>query len=311
MTNGTTYTVKSRAVAAKGDGTPSASATGKPYGQPDAPAPATISYVPASGQATISWVHPFDNGDTITVYTVSSFSAIDSGSLLRTCTVTSVFPARPTNSCAMTGLTNGTPVYISIESRNQAGNGPRSNPRVRVVSGTATTTTLSVSPLTQSTLGKAVTLTATVGSGGSGTVNFKAGGTSISGCSAVTVTSAVATCSTSSLTAGVNVLSAEYSGGVAYSSSLSANQNYTINGAVTETATVTTLNVVNGFTGVDTITASGGTGNKTLTLSVSPSSAGITINTATLNTAILNVANNVTPGTYTATITATDSVTAT
>ena len=311
LTNGTIYTVKIRAVAANGDGTPSASATGKPYGQPDAPAPATISYIPASGRATISWVHPFDNGDTITVYTVSAFSAIDSGSLLRTCPVTSVFPYRPANSCVMTGLTNGTPVYISIESRNQAGNGPRSNPRVRVVSGTATTTTLSVSPLTQSTLGKAVTLTATVGSGGSGTVNFKAGGTSISGCSAVTVTSAVATCSTSSLTAGVNVLSAEYSGGGAYSSSLSANQNYTINGAVTETATVTTLNVVNGFTGVDTITASGGTGNKTLTLSVSPSSAGITINTATLNTAILNVANNVTPGTYTATITATDSVTAT
>jgi hypothetical protein len=165
--------------------------------------------------------------------------------------------------------------------------------------------------LSQSTLGRTETLTATVTSGAAGTVNFKSGGVSISGCSAVTIATGVAVCATSSLSAGVNVLSAAYSGGGGYASSYSANQNYTINSAISQSATVTTLNVVNGSTAVDTITATGGTGNKNFTLSLSPSVAGITLDTSTANTARLNVANNVTPGSYTATITATDSVTAT
>ncbi|CAN2212917.1 Fibronectin type III [Candidatus Nanopelagicaceae bacterium] len=308
LTNGTTYNVKLRAVASNGDGATSAAVAGAPKGRPDAVDPSTITYVASSGSVAISWTAPNNNGAQITNYTLTAFNNISTGSALTTCSVNGT-PA--TSTCTIL-LANGTPAYVSIETSNSMGTSTRSSPRVLVRAGIATTTALTISPLTQSTLGKTETLTATVtSSSATGTFNFTSGGTSITGCSAVVIASGVARCATSSLSAGVNVLSAYYSGDASYASSSAANQNYTINGAVTETATVTTLNVVNGFVGVDTITASGGTGNKTLTLSVSPSSAGITINTATLNTAILNVANNVTPGTYTATITATDSVTAT
>ena len=57
---------------------------------------------------------------------------------------------------------------------------------------------------------------------------------------------------------------------------------------------------------VDTVTAANGSGTKTFTLQSSPFNAGITIDTATTNLAILKVANNVNAGTYYETITATD-----
>jgi hypothetical protein len=57
---------------------------------------------------------------------------------------------------------------------------------------------------------------------------------------------------------------------------------------------------------VDTVTATNGSGTKTFTLQSSPVNAGITIDTATTNLAILKVANNVTAGIYYETITATD-----
>jgi hypothetical protein len=57
---------------------------------------------------------------------------------------------------------------------------------------------------------------------------------------------------------------------------------------------------------VDTVTATNGSGTKTFTLQSSPINAGITIDTATTNLAILKVANNVTAGIYYETITATD-----
>jgi predicted RNA-binding protein with TRAM domain len=308
LNNGTIYNVKIRAVASNGDGAASSAVAGTPMGMPLAVDPNSITYVASSGQAIISWSAPENKGSVISRYDLTAFTNISSGSASKTCTTTGS-PAATT--CTITGLTNGTLVYVSIEATNAVGTSPRSSPRIPVVSGSPTTTTLSVSPLVQSTAGRNVTLTATVGSGGAGTVNFKSGGASISGCSAVTVNSAVATCTTSLLSAGVNVLSAAYSGGGNYASSYSANQNYTINGGVSQTATETTLNVVNGSTAVDTITASGGTGNKTFSLSVSPSVAGITIDTSTANMARLNVASNVTPGSYIATITATDSANAT
>jgi hypothetical protein len=57
---------------------------------------------------------------------------------------------------------------------------------------------------------------------------------------------------------------------------------------------------------VDTVTATNGSGTKTFTLQSSPFNAGITIDTATTNLAILKVANSVNAGTYFETITATD-----
>jgi hypothetical protein len=57
---------------------------------------------------------------------------------------------------------------------------------------------------------------------------------------------------------------------------------------------------------VDTVTATNGSGTKTFALQSSPSNAGITIDTATTNLAILKVSNSVNAGTYLETITATD-----
>ena len=57
---------------------------------------------------------------------------------------------------------------------------------------------------------------------------------------------------------------------------------------------------------VDTVTATNGSGTKTFTLQSSPVNAGITIDTATTNLAILKVSNSVNAGTYSETITATD-----
>jgi hypothetical protein len=57
---------------------------------------------------------------------------------------------------------------------------------------------------------------------------------------------------------------------------------------------------------VDTVTATNGSGTKTFVLQSSPVNAGITIDTATTNIAILKVSNTVNAGTYSETITATD-----
>lgn len=77
---------------------------------------------------------------------------------------------------------------------------------------TSTAVTSSVNP---STLGQSVTFTATVtGAGGTptGTVNFKDGGTSISGCASQALSSGVATCVTSALSLGTHPITADYSG---------------------------------------------------------------------------------------------------
>jgi len=99
------------------------------------------------------------------------------------------------------------------------------NPTIigRAIFQTATTTTLTVAN-TSSVYGQVDTLTATINSSSAtGTVNFRNNGTSITGCSAVTVTSGIATCPVSSLAVGTysNVITAVYSGGGNYAGSTS------------------------------------------------------------------------------------------
>jgi len=92
--------------------------------------------------------------------------------------------------------------------------------------GVSTITTLA-SSLNPSTGGASVTLTATVtGSSPTGSVNFKDGGSSISGCSAVALIGSsnarTAACATSSLSLGAHSVVASYSGDAANTSSNSA-----------------------------------------------------------------------------------------
>ena len=85
----------------------------------------------------------------------------------------------------------------------------------------------------------------------------------------------------------------------------------TVNPAISLTASAVSLTTTSGVAISDTITATYGTGNKTFAITSSPSIAGITNTTNVTNQTKFTVPNTVGAGTYTITITATDSVGAT
>lgn len=85
----------------------------------------------------------------------------------------------------------------------------------------------------------------------------------------------------------------------------------TVNPAISTTVTFSTLTTTAGISITDTVTATQGTGNKTFTITSSPIVTGITNTTNISNQTVFTVPNTVGAGTYTITITATDSVGAT
>ena len=106
-----------------------------------------------------------------------------------------------------------------------------------------TTTTTVGSSLNPSTAGQSVTFTANVsGTGGppAGTVAFRADGTTISGCSAVTLSAGSATSATSALAAGARAITAVYAGNATFASSTSAALTQTVNAIATTTTIATT-----------------------------------------------------------------------
>ena len=110
---------------------------------------------------------------------------------------------------------------------------------------TVTTTTLA-SSLNPASAGTSVTFTATVtGSAPTGAVNFKDGGASIGGCSAVALSGAgntrTAKCVTSALTAGTHSLVASYGGDGGNAASSSGALTQTINGTGSTTSIATSL----------------------------------------------------------------------
>lgn len=122
LTNGVAYTFDVRATNALGDG-PGVSASGTPATVPSAP----ISPTAAAGSrtATIAWQRPVSNGGSaITRYTVTA----NPGG--RTCTAAGGSP--PATSCAVTGLTNGTPYTFTVRAANAVGSGPASPTTVPV-----------------------------------------------------------------------------------------------------------------------------------------------------------------------------------
>jgi hypothetical protein len=95
----------------------------------------------------------------------------------------------------------------------------------------ATTTSLGTSQ-NPSTVGQSVTFTATVSASSgtpTGTINFRDGGISIGGCSAVAMVSSSAQCTTSALPQGARSISAVYSGSGAHSTSTSSTLTQTVN----------------------------------------------------------------------------------
>ena len=135
LTDGTSYSVTLRAVSAAGAGASSSSMSGTPYTYPDPPSSITANGENAS--AVISWAAPSYNGGAAisnqtvngvanSAYTVTAFNAPTAGSQIATCTTSGAL------TCTITGLTNGTTYYISIQAGNAAGLSQRSSPRVAV-----------------------------------------------------------------------------------------------------------------------------------------------------------------------------------
>lgn len=129
LTNGTAYTVALRAVSSAGAGAASSTLTATPYTLPTAPDSATIVAEPGSGSAVVSWTAPSSNGSAITAYSVVAWSALTQGSQVKTCAPSDV----SVTSCTLSGLSNGTTYYVTIDATNAAGTSTRSTPRVPVV----------------------------------------------------------------------------------------------------------------------------------------------------------------------------------
>jgi alpha-tubulin suppressor-like RCC1 family protein len=117
LTNGTQYSFSVEAQSSNGASQPSNILLAGPTSPPGVPsAPQDVLVSPGSGQVGVSWSTPTSAGsDPITSYT-----AIDQEAGSCTLTVSSA----STNSCTVSGLTNGQRYVFSVEATNALGAGP-------------------------------------------------------------------------------------------------------------------------------------------------------------------------------------------
>jgi hypothetical protein len=154
------------------------------------------------------------------------------GAAITGCSAVTLTSSR-TADCTTTALTKGTDTVKA----SYSGNSDYSSSSGTVTQTVNTSTTTVVSSKNPSMLGQAVTFTATVGPAGprvpTGTVAFTSNGATITGCSAVTLTSSrTATCTTTALTKGTDTIKASYSGNSDYTSS-SCTVTQTVNNSTT------------------------------------------------------------------------------
>ena len=111
---GTSYTFKVVATNAAGAGT--ASSASSPAAVNAAPsAPRNVTATASNGSATISWDEPSDSrGSAITGYTTTAYNS--SNNAVGTCTSTA-----PTETCSITGLTNGETYTFKVKATNGIG----------------------------------------------------------------------------------------------------------------------------------------------------------------------------------------------
>jgi predicted RNA-binding protein with TRAM domain len=124
VTNGTSYTVALRAVSDAGVGTASGTLSATPFTYPDAPSPVSIVATGQNGSILVSWAAPASNGSAITGYTAAAFTAATAGTQARTCSTSGAL------TCTLSGLSNGTTYYVSLQALNAAGLSARSAPRI-------------------------------------------------------------------------------------------------------------------------------------------------------------------------------------
>jgi serine protease len=141
--------------------------------------------------------------------------------------------------CNTTSLAVGTHSLTAVYGGSRSTPGSTSAPLTQVITGgggPAPTTTTLVSAPNPSTVGQNVLFTATiVGTAPTGSVNFRDGATSITGCAAVAVTGSgntrTAVCNTTALTQGAHSITANYGGDAGNAASASAPLAQTVNGA--------------------------------------------------------------------------------
>ncbi len=136
LTNGTATSVQMRALTIAGAGAASNTVTATPYGYPKVPT--GISVAPGTNSAVVSWQPADLNGNAISNYFATAFNAASGGATVQTCSATNT-------NCTISGLTNGTTYYVSLQTEaTQTGvtdklYSERSNPRVAVTPAAAGT----------------------------------------------------------------------------------------------------------------------------------------------------------------------------
>ena len=151
-----------------------------------------------------------------------------------------------TAACTTNALAGGAHSLVATYSGDAANAGSSSAALSQTVNKVASTTGIG-SSLTPSTAGASVTFTATVsGSAPTGSVNFKDGANSISGCTAVGLAGSgnirTATCATASLASGSHSMSAVYGGDASNNGSTSSTLTQTVNKATSGTALSSSAN---------------------------------------------------------------------
>jgi Glycine rich protein/Fibronectin type III domain len=224
LTNGTAYNVRIRAVNAAGAGDSSTAVS------------ATPSAVVVSGDATLTTT--YGSAASTTTYTSVGGTSPYTYTLSATPSGVSISGGVVTASSSTTAGTY-TQNVISTDSASQTG----LKQLVITVNKASTTITIALpSNATEAALGGAITITATVSQAGA--VNFKLGGSSISGCSAVTSAAGTATCS---WTPGAL-------GGASLTAVLTPTDSNNYESATTSTLSIT---VVNGVTSLSLSLAGG------------------------------------------------------
>ena len=172
-----------------------------------------------------------------------------------------------TASCATSTLAAGTHSITAAYS-GDASNGASSSSALTQTVNKAATSTVLASSVNPSVFGASVTFTATVtGSSPTGTVNFKDGGASISGCAAIALSGTgntkTAKCTTSALVSGTHSILASYGGDAGNAASSSATLSQVVNSGGTSTSLATSLTpsiVGTSVTFTATVTGSNPTG---------------------------------------------------
>jgi hypothetical protein len=215
----------------------------------------TVSVTKGGGSATTTSLTSSSNPSTLAAnvtFTASvtgtsptgTVNFMDGASSISGCSAVALTGSGNTRSaaCSTTSLSAATHSVTAVYSGDATNNPSTSNVVSQVVNKATSTTGLATS-LTPSTVGATVTFTASVsGTAPTGTVNFKDGANSISGCSAVALSGSgnvrTAQCATSALAAGTHSMTAVYSGDASNNGSTSSSLSQVVNGM---TATTTSL----------------------------------------------------------------------